>query len=209
MSLIVFLVGPDVISPTVDQCLVKFPSKKPMRLRVHCLNKDQYRHHPHIVINTLKNIKKRFDRLHPKDMHEFIAHYSKSNPNVCVITTCYDTLLEKAGCKRVVRLYGDLDHTKKDSKGKIRPNVTLVGEPMQNHRTAVQILRMAQCAVVVGFHLDVSPAKLLNEILPNVALIFCKSDLPANIDHLKETRTVKIAKNIKQLDDFLIKIVKD
>ncbi len=153
-----------------------------------------WRRNPGVVLDFYNERRAQLESVQPNAAHLAIAALEKECP-VTVITQNIDNLHERAGSKRVIHLHGELTKVRPedscteadgfsearlkdvgfsavelgdtDSRGvQYRPHIVFFGEAVPKMDEALEVLKEADCLVIVGTSLQVQPAASLWRFTP-------------------------------------------
>ena len=165
----------------------------------------------------------------PNAAHEAIARLQAECPATQVITQNIDDLHERAGCRNVVHLHGEITKLRSEinetatvplegweqhygdrhpNGSLLRPYIVFFGEGVPYFSTACEIAATADVMVVVGTSLNVYPAASLLQYAPeNTPIYFVDPGMPEfgifrnRVQHIRK----KATEGVPPLVDMLIK----
>jgi NAD-dependent deacetylase len=139
---------------------------------------DAWKRNPDLVRAFYNQRRKELYNVEPNEGHKQLLRLEE-HFNLQIITQNVDDLHERAGCKNVLHLHGELKKIcseidlndirildgweltaeMKDAYGKpLRPHIVWFGEPVPNIDIAVKLCEEADIMIIIGTSLNVSPA---------------------------------------------------
>ena len=156
---------------------------------------DAWKRNPDLVRAFYNQRRKELYNVEPNEGHKQLLRLEE-HFNLQIITQNVDDLHERAGCKNVLHLHGELKKIcseidindirildgweltaeMKDAYGKpLRPHIVWFGEPVPNIDIAVKLCEEADIMIIIGTSLNVYPAAGLlhytKKIAKNILLI--------------------------------------
>lgn len=165
---------------------------------------EAFERDPETVLRFYNQRRRQMYEVEPNNAHKKIAAL-QDKFNIKVVTQNIDNLHERAGCKNVLHLHGELDKGRSsvipdslvDLHGKdinlgdqapdgsqLRPHVVWFGEAVPALEDAARVIQTADVLVIVGTSLQVYPAAgLIHEAPPNCILYYIdpKAEVPAGL----------------------------
>ncbi|MFN5325269.1 MAG: SIR2 family NAD-dependent protein deacylase [Bacteroidota bacterium] len=147
---------------------------------------EAWRANPDLVTRFYNDRRKQIMGAKPNDGHAALAKLEKEF-DVTIITQNIDDLHERAGSSKVLHLHGEIMKSRStknnnlvydiegweltaDSKcelgSRLRPHIVWFGESVPMMETALEVVRSADCFIIVGTSLEVYPAAGLTTQAP-------------------------------------------
>ncbi len=183
---------------------------------------EAWRRQPDLVRRFYNERRRNLMHSLPNAGHEILAHW-QAKISVKIITQNVDDLHERAGSKDVLHLHGELmksrscgpNETTRRMKGwemtahdrcpdgfQIRPHIVWFGEAVPNMSTAMELVKSADCLVVIGTSLQVYPAaQLAFETGADVPIHLIDPDANSLNQMGAEAWPMKASEGLKKLDN--------
>lgn len=158
---------------------------------------EGYKNNPQVVLDFYNIRRKNLNIVHPNSAHHALVELEKYH-NVTIVTQNVDDLHERAGSTKVIHLHGQLkkcrdeitnelyDYDKDINVGtlspngnQLRPDVVWFGEMVLNMPMVDHLCKTADCLIIIGSSLEVSPASKISWYVPESCnIIVVDKDIP-------------------------------
>lgn len=186
---------------------------------------DGWLENPELVLKFYNDRRRQLKDVEPNAGHKALVEAEKYF-DVHIITQNVDNLHERAGCKKILHLHGELTKVESTSdssyikdigytdlhlgdkcpKGaQLRPHIVWFGEAVPAMTQAIQIARQAEIFAVVGTSLNVYPAAGLLGYAPTSAPVYLIDpndvgvQLRNKVHFIKEGATTGVPKMLEML----------
>lgn len=187
---------------------------------------EAFERNPELVLEFYNQRRRQMYEVEPNKAHVSIAKMQKEF-QVDVVTQNVDNLHERAGCKNVLHLHGELDKGRSsvvdghyvDLGGKdilpgdrakdgsrLRPHVVWFGEAVPAIDDAARKIQSADVLVIVGTSLQVYPAAgLIHETKASCDLYYIdpKAEIPAELARYIELINEPAVQGVQTLEEIL------
>jgi NAD-dependent protein deacetylase/lipoamidase len=180
---------------------------------------------PQLVLDFYNMRRREIAKAQPNAAHKGLA-LLENKFEVNIITQNIDDLHERAGSSQVMHLHGEIFKMKSSANGslvyqvtgdihlgevaedgaQLRPHVVWFGEPVPMIGKAAEIIRYANCFILIGTSLNVYPAAGLMDLLkPDVPKYIVDKKIPM-VQHYSNITAIEkpATEGIGELLDYLL-----
>ncbi len=151
-----------------------------------------WNNNPQLVMDFYNQRRKQLFKCKPNSGHKIIAQ-QENYFDILIVTQNVDDLHERAGSKNVLHLHGELKKSRStidenlvyemdnwelkigdqcEKGSQLRPHIVWFGELVPNITKAINIIKTADCVIIVGTSLNVYPAAGLINYIPSTCPIY-------------------------------------
>lgn len=158
---------------------------------------EGYKNNPQLVLDFYNSRRKNLINVQPNDAHYALVELEKYH-KVTIVTQNVDDLHERAGSTNVIHLHGQLTKCKDEitnelydydtdinvgtlspNGNQLRPDIVWFGELVMNMPMVDHLCKSADCLIIIGSSLVVSPASQIAWYVPESAeIIVVDKDIP-------------------------------
>jgi len=185
-----------------------------------------WKENPEFLFKFYDDLRKKVRDVQPNEAHYALTKLQETFPDMDIITQNVDDLHERAGCKNVLHLHGEInklrsgmnpkstlvDFTDESKWGdrhedgsRLRPHIVFFGEDVVNIEKASKIAMTADIFIIIGTSLQVYPAAILLEYVSWDSEMYVidpnKVELCTNsyIEHIEEKASVGVPELVERL----------